>query len=148
TTASRSGSRWLPRSMMASSSVYGMVDGIRATAAADRVTPQSASVSKLRLSVATTEVGGVCTVVVPWLSSTSTLPDPDPPLPPASEPPAASAASVEPPPQAVSSMPTAPAAETAPRWRREIVLMEASLDRGAGTGARWDGTEASLLGDV
>ena len=88
TTASRSGSRWLPRSTIDSSSRYAMVEGISWRGAAASATPHAWRVSKRRLSVATTEVGGEGTSWVPLLSSTVTVPADAPPSeaePPASE---------------------------------------------------------------
>ena len=61
--------------MISSSWLYGIVSGIRLTAAAESSTPQSESVSNVRLSVATTERGGTVTVWVPLLSSTSMVVD-------------------------------------------------------------------------
>src|SRR5699024_4720696 len=81
--------------------------------------PQASRVSKVRLSVATTEAGGTSTVWVPRLSSTSTVPD-CAPSPPASEQAEASSAV---PRQEVRSRPKAPAAEYAPRRRREIAVI-------------------------
>src|SRR6185312_17125266 len=50
-----------------------MVSGIRLTAPADRSMPQSERVSNVRLSVATTETGGVAISCVPLLSSMVTV---------------------------------------------------------------------------
>src|SRR5699024_3325693 len=118
TTASRSGSRWLPRSMIDSSSLSGLVEGISARAAAVSVTPQSASTSKVRLSVATTDSGGTSTVWVPLLSSTSTVPAA------ADSSPAAASLSPEEVPQAVRTRPRAPAVDRAPKWRRVKEAMD------------------------
>src|SRR5699024_11824127 len=89
-----------------------LVVGISVRAAAVRVTPQSASASKVRLSVATTEAGGTSTVWVPLLSSISTVPTV------ADSPPAAASVSPEEVPQAVRTRPRAPAVDRAPKWRR------------------------------
>ncbi len=61
---------------MSSSFAYETVSGIRETAPAESSTPQSDRVWKVRLSRATTEVGGVVISCVPVLSSMVTVPDP------------------------------------------------------------------------